>query len=333
MKIVVIIHFVTIHRVMLVAVSATTLSLWTSLSVAAAPSLKDRQQAQRLVVEAKQLLAGGKIDQALKNYKKAEQLVPQVTTKTELAKIQTDLGDFVEALGLLEAAVATPAPGYNEKRAQTEAQKLLSALEARTPKLTIEVFKPEVSKVTLTIDKEDLEPGEHRLNPGKHVVAATAKGFAPWSKGVELVESENQTIEISMKRSGDEDEAQNGPSMGVPKWAVWLSWGVTAAALGAGTGFGVVAIQTTNQVLADYGCQDGKCPARAESDLDIAKFNGNVSTASFAIAGAGLVTASVLTVLAYQKRTPTDEAVGEEQSAFHFHPLLGPGFIGANGSF
>lgn len=332
-KTVLVVLTVLTKRATMVAVSAAALSLFTSFSADAAPSAKDRQEAQVLVGEAKKLLGAGNIEKALKKYKKANQLAPQVPVTIEIAKIQTDLGDFVQALSTLEEAVAAPAMGYHEKRAQAEAAKLRDALQLRAPKLVLEVFKPEASKVTLTIDEEESEPGEHVVNPGKHDLVAKAKGFETWRKHVQLDEGQKETVEVSMKRAGDEEGDSDGGSFAVPKWAAWTSWGFTAAAVGVGAAFGIVAIQTTNQVLADYACLDGTCPASAAADLDIAKFNGNVSTASFALGGAGLVTASVLTVLAYKKRSPSDGELADESAMIEARPLLGPGFVGVAGTF
>ena len=341
-KTVLVVLTVLTKRATMVAVSAAALSLFTSFSADAAPSAKDRQEAQVLVGEAKKLLGAGNIEKALKKYKKANQLAPQVPVTIEIAKIQTDLGDFVQALSTLEEAVAAPAMGYHEKRAQAEAAKLRDALQLRAPKLVLEVFKPEASKVTLTIDEEESEPGEHVVNPGKHDLVAKAKGFETWRKHVQLDEGQKETVEVSMKRAGDEEGDSDGGSFAVPKWAAWTSWGFTAAAVGVGAAFGIVAIQTTNQVLANYACLDGTCPDIAgksyikqegSDDLEIAKFNGNVSTASFALGGAGLVTASVLTVLAYKTRSPADGESADESAMIEARPLLGPGFVGVAGTF
>jgi hypothetical protein len=93
-----------------------------------------------------------------------------------------------------------------------------------------------------------------------------------------------------------------------------------------------MAIQTTNQVLIDYGCENGKCPQSAAGDLDIAKTNGNISTAAFAVGGAGVVTATVLSVLAFGDK---NEPEGDEptEGRVDVKPLVGPGFIGMSGTF
>jgi hypothetical protein len=307
--------------------------LWT-LPAAAAPSGKDRQQAQALASEAKKLVNQGELKKALGKLKKADQLVPQLGTKLEIARLEHDLGDYVAGLATLRAITGAKASGFQDKRAQGEAQKKLDELAVKTPKVTVEIFKPEASKVTLTIDEEDVEAGEHELNPGRHELVAKAKGYEELRKTLRLDEGQRKTVEVSLRPLGEADASEGDSSSGgVPKWAAWTTWGLTAAAVGVGAGFGIMAIQTTNQVLADYGCENGKCPTTAAGDLDIAKFNGNVSTAAFAVGGAGLVTASILTALAYKKSDAKKDEPTEGETTVEARPLLGPGFVGVAGTF
>lgn len=301
----------------------------------AAPSWQERREASALVAEAKKLVTKGDLKAAIGKLKKADKLDPQLSTALELAKLQRDLGNYVESLVTLRAIEKATPKGYQEKRIHTEAGKLLVELERKTPSVTIELFKPRASKVTLLLDDEDVEAGEHELNPGKHELVATAKGYDEFRKTIRLDERDHKTVEVSMRKTVSEESDEAGASTGgVPKWAAWTSWGVTAAAVGVGAGFGIMAIQTTNQVLVDYGCENGKCPTSAAGDLDIAKFNGNVSTAAFAIGGVGLVTASVLTAMAYKKpEAPKQVDDGEGEATIEARPLIGPGFVGVVGTF
>lgn len=338
MKSVITMRAVTSSRALTFAASAMAVCLLSTASSFAAPGAKDRQKAAQLAAEAKKLVQAGDLQKAVAKLKNAEQLAPQPAYELEIGKLEADLGDFVAALASLERASSAKPTNAVDKRAQAEAKKLFAALEARTPKLTIEVFKPEASKVTVTLDDEDVEIGEHPVNPGKHEVVAKAKGYGKWQRSVRLDEGESKSVEITLKRLGDEgdEEGGSGKSTGVPKWAAWTTWGLTTVAVGVGAGFGIMAIQTTNQVLADYGCENGKCPPSAAGDLDIAKFNGNVSTAGFAIGGVGLVTASVLSVMAFKKpaeKVESDKESGESEERVEARPLLGPGYVGVVGSF
>lgn len=308
--------------------------LWAGPAVAA-PSAKDRQQAQALLAESKKLVTKGDLQAALGKLRRADELVPQVATELEIARIERDLGDYVASLATLRKIKKAKVSAFQDKRAQTDAVKLLETLESTTPTVRVEAFKPEASKMVITIDDEEIETGERRLNPGKHELLAKARGFEDFRSTLRLDEGERKTIEITMRRAGgsEEEEPEASTGGGVPKWAAWTTWGITVASVAVGAGFGIMAIQTTNQVLADYGCENGKCPTTAAGDLDIAKFNGNVSTAAFAIGGAGLVTASILTALAYKKPEGKKDDVTEEGTTVEARPLLGPGFIGVGGTF
>ncbi len=313
-------------------------------AAAAAPSQRDIQEAQQLVVEAKHLASTGDLKQALKKYRHADELVPQVSFKLAMAKIFSDLGDFVRAGAVLREAAeqkpATPA----EQAAQAEAKKLAAEIDRKTPRLDVQVFKPEASKVAVAVDEDEVEPGQHPVNPGKHEVSAKSDGYQDWHKTVRIDEGDKKSVEITMKRvgeaAGESEEPDKGPSRPatVPKWAAWTTWGITAVSIGLAAGFGIMAIQTTNQVLADYNCQNGKCPgpgfekqgADAQADLGVAKMNGNISTAFFVVAGAGAVTASVLTYFAYRKVDKVDD---DKKDAVVVHPVLSPGLVGISGSF
>ncbi|MSP25665.1 MAG: hypothetical protein EXR75_10975 [Myxococcales bacterium] len=302
----------------------------------AAPSQKDRREAQQLAHEAKKLVTQGDLKGATKKYKRADQLVPSVTYKLAVGKAYADLGDYVQAAtALREAAAVTGAVGP-EKRALEEAKKLLVAIDAKTPKLEFEMMQPEASKVTLLVDEEEVDPtsGAHAVNPGKHEIVARADGYTDWSKSVRLDEGATQTLEVRMVRAGGEDDASS--KGGAPRWSAYASWGVGGVALIGGAVFGVFAIQTTNEILKrkePYDCNANLCPQAAESDLAIARMNGNLSTAGFAIAGVGAVSGLVLFLLSGDASKPAhgdDEGKGESLAA---SPMLGPGFIGVTGTF
>ena len=316
------------------AVSFVAAALVASLlatPASAGPSPKDRLEATKLVAEAKRLLGKGELKKALAKLRRADELAPQVLVKVELGKVETDLGNYVGGLDAFDAALRVKTANPQEKRAQADAKKLGDSLRGRTPRLSVEIFRPEASKVTLLLDGEDVEPGEHRMNPGKHEVVARAAGYQDFTKAVRLDEGDATSVSVSMTPLGGEEVASSSGG-GVPRWAAWTTWGLSAAAVGVGAGFGIMAIQTTNQVLVDYGCENGKCPASAAGDLDIAKLNGNVSTAAFAVGGVGVVTATVLSVLAFGK-SPDAESGDAAEARLEVKPLVGPGFLGMTGSF
>lgn len=291
---------------------------WTSFAEAKPGTPK--RSVPALIAEGRKHVAEGELDKALEAFLEADALAPQGPLKVEIARIQTDLGNFVGALSAYREALAMQGGAGLDRRTQGEAKRQLSELEARTPRVTLKVAAPKGTKVSLSIDGEPAEAGEQPVNPGKHEVEAKAKGFDEWRRTFRLDERESKTVRVDLSSNS---------YGGIPKWAVWTSWGVTAASLAVGTGFGIMAFQTTDQVLKDYGCQSGKCPATAQADLDVAKFNGNVSTTAFVIGGIGAVAGSVLTVKAFRSG-----ASGRDSDArVAIAPVAGPGFVGVSGRF
>jgi len=309
----------------------------------AKPSYRDVRTARKLAREGRALIKRGKFQRAAKKFKKADDLVPAPSYKLELAKMLIELGDLLRAGEVLEAAVDTSPRQWAEKKAKKRSAKLLDEVHERTPSLEVQIFEPEASKVTVTIDDEDYDvaDGELELNPGEYDVAAEAKGYEPLHRKVELKEGDRKSVEVSLKRiGGDDEESQDeAGGGGLSPIPAYVAWGVGGVALGLGVGFGIAAIKSTNEVLQYYKCEDNVCPPDAEEDLAIAKLNGNVSTAGFIIGGVGVAAGTVLFLLA--DKGSADEA-GDEQDEpdeegsllrLEARPLLGPGFVGLTGRF
>jgi tetratricopeptide (TPR) repeat protein len=313
-------------------IAAATLS---SANVEAA-SWKERQQAQKLGKEAKGLAKQGKFKKAAKKYKKADELTPAPSYKLELARMLVALEDLVQAAEVVDACVEKQPRQWVEKVAFKKCQDLAVELEDRIPTIEISVFEPSAELVEVTVDGEDYDPDEGAVsfNPGEVEVEASADGYAPYSKTVKLPEGKNASIEISMEKAGpkedavEEDEDSGGLS---PVWA-YASWGLGAVGIGVGVGFGVAAITSTNELLRVYECEDGVCPAEAQDDLDRAKLNGNVSTVGFVVGFVGVTAGTILFLLSGDDSDESD-SVDEELGSVDVSPMLGPGFVGVQGTF
>ncbi len=300
----------------------------------AAPGAKEKREAQQLAQEAKKLAAKGELKDAARKYKRADQLAPSVTYKLEVGKLLADLGDYVQATTVLREAANATATGAADKRASATAVKLGGEVEAKTPKLELEMMEPEASKVTLLVDEEEVDPtsGAYAVNPGKHVIVARAAGYRDWSKEVRLDEGATKTIEIKMTRSAGGDDASGGG--GAPRWSAYTAWGLGVVGLGVGAGFGVAAIQSTNDVLNVYGCKENICPPEAAADLDIARMNGNLSTVGFIVGGSGAVGGTLLFLLSDDEgKPPANGADSASARGLELRPLLGAGYVGVTGSF
>jgi hypothetical protein len=303
---------------------------------AAAPSFKDRMEANKLGAEAKRAAAQKDHKTAAKKYKKADELIPAPSYKLELAKMLVELEDLVQAAEVLQACMDQgPIQQWIEKRAQTQCIEMASKLDDRIPRLTIDVFKPSADQVTVKIDGDEHDPaeGELRFNPGSYEIVATAQGFKTFRKKVVLAEGDRESVEISLKggpvekKPVEEEDDDDGGLSPVP---AYVAWGLGAVGLGVGIGFGIAAIQTTNNVVELYGCEDNECPPEAEEDIAVAQLNGNLSTAGFIVGGVGIAGGTILYLLA---DTGDDEDESGADSAIEATPMVGPGFVGVNGKF
>ena len=289
---------------LLVSIQAAFVVLLASSFAFAAPSFKDQLKARKLTAEAKKLAQKGKKTKAAKKFAKADKLVPAPSTKLELAKILVDLEDFVQASDVLEECMdQSPVRAWGEKKAQTKCIELASEVDDKMPRLAVVVIEPSSEEVIIMIDGEDYDPSEGEIgyNPGKFKITAEADGYDDYKKKVKLEEGDRKTIEITLKGGideEDEEDEEDEDSGGLSPIPAYIAWGLGAAGVGVGIGFGVAAIQTTNQVLADYKCENGECPKEAENDLNIAKLNGNLSTAGFIIGGVGVAAGTILYLLA-----------------------------------
>jgi hypothetical protein len=302
----------------------------------AAPTFKDRMEAQKLGVEAKRAAIQKDHKTAAKKFKKADELVPAPSFKLELAKQLVELGDLVQASEVLQTCMDQgPIQQWIEKRAQTQCIELASKLDDRIPRLHIDVFKPSADQVTIKVDGEEYDPaeGELRFNPGEYEIVATAQGYKTFTQTVKLDEGANKSIEISLKggpvakKKVEEKEDDDGGLSPVP---AYVAWGLGAVGIGVGIGFGVAAIQTTNEVLDVYGCEDNECPPEAEEDIAVAQLNGNLSTAGFIVGGVGLVGGTILFIVSV---TGGSDEEDNGDSAVEVMPIVGPGFVGASGKF
>jgi hypothetical protein len=309
--------------VLLVAATAT-----------AQPSWKDRQAAARLAAEGKALVKKGSFPEAAEKFREADGLSPSPAVKLDLARLLLELSSFREARSVAEACTSDKAQSWADKQALQGCKKLLDEISDRTPTLALSVFEPEAGKVSVKVDGEpvDLTQGPIPLDPGEHLVTATASGYDDFEKKLTLAEGDRQSVEISLTKTAVAAESgaavgAEGSGGGLSPIPAYVSWGVGAVGLGLGIGFGIAAIQATNDVLREYGCEGNVCPQDAEDDLDTAKLNGNISTAGFVIGFAGIVAGTILFV--FSDVVASDES--DEKA--RVLPLIGPGYVGVSGAF
>jgi len=307
----------------------------------------DKKEAAKLDKQADALVKKGEREQAIDKLREADSLDPTPSRKVHLAKVLMDLARLLEAAQALEQASETKAADRKERASVEKAKKLLAEVKQRTPTLLVKIIKPEASTVKVEVDGKGFDPsaGPQPLDPGYHQLSAQATGYDPFKKEVSLAERANESVEISLKKPGEAEGAaatDEGSSSGggFSKAPAVVFWCLGAVGLGFGIGYGVVAIQDTNQLRDDYGCQEDRCPAAAQDDLDAAKLKGNISTVGFVVAGVGLATGTILWLVSGSgddESPPADDggsaSPNGESSRIRLKPMVGLGAVGLSGTF
>jgi hypothetical protein len=235
--------------------------------------------------------AGGDYQGALDAYAGADALMRVPTTSYRLARTLAALGRLTEAREAALRARRFPhednePPAYEEAR--RDAERLAVELRDRIPSLTIEVagVKPEV-QVTVAVDgvavpaKAQRLP--RRLDPGTHMVRASARGYATVEKRITLRERQHLRSKLALTASGVEPDE---PAFELhPVGWVGFGFGIVGIAVGSVTG--VISLNAAADAKTQCDAE-GLCDPAAADDLDRAALFAPISNAFFIIGGAGL---------------------------------------------
>lgn len=299
----------------------------------AAPSRADRRQASKLFREANELVKQGEFAEAADAYQLADELNPAPSYKLGHAKMLSEVGQLLEAAEVLEACVETKPRQWGEKQARRKCEAMIEEVAERTPTLEVEVLSPADEVVFVTVDDEEFDPdaGAVSFNPGDHAVEARADGHRLWRKRVELSEGDAATVEISLRPASVEPEPveQQEDGGGISPVPAYLFWGAGVVGIGLGVGFGIAAIDATQVVRTDYGCDGNDCPARAADDIRVAQTDGDISTASFVVGGAAAAVGTVLWLFTGDEDDEAEDDVARADAT----PVLAPTFFGVKGTF
>jgi hypothetical protein len=202
------------------------------------------------------------------------------------------------------------------------ATELAGKLEARIPKVRVTVTGVTGGDAAVVqLDGATVTAGaEVAVNPGKHTVVATHVGQADVRRDVDVVEGATADVALAFtaaRAAPVPEKPQAPPSRGV----LWAGLAVTGAGLVLGAPTGAVALSKASEVKSR--CPMPHCPAEA-SAIDASKLMGNLSTAGFAIAGAGAIVTIVGGVIAARKPAAKDAQV---------MPWVGVGSAGLAGRF
>lgn len=187
-----------IFRVCLVAAAFGASGAIERVAIAADP--QEQQLAQALFDEGRRLMEAKRYGEACPKLAESQRLDPGGGTLLNLAichekdgKLATAKNDFDEALAL--------AIKDGRKDRQTIARERMTAIDASIPRMTVMVApSSDVDGLEVKLDGLVLRRAAWGVatpvDPGSHLVEATATGRAPWSSSVTLYAAQKRTVDV-----------------------------------------------------------------------------------------------------------------------------------------
>jgi hypothetical protein len=318
----------------------------TTAPAGAAPSAADRNTARRLATEAQKALKAGDFEKAADHFQRANELVKAPTLQLGLARARVGQGRLLEGYeiydGIVRAGVA-PDASKAFKKALVDAKAESAALEARLAWVTVSVRGADPAETTVKLNDQLLPTAalgvERPVNPGTIHARAEAPGYRMAEAQVQLSEGERgPTIELTlveipkaeaeplvaqdtvMRTDGGAERDQTLQTLG------YVGLGVGGAALAVGAVAGIIAYNRHAELVdcADNpdSCNGGYERAREMTD-DYHKF-ATIANIGVITGGVLAATGLVLILTAPEEQAPTTA---------HITPYIGPGSIGAVGTF
>lgn len=170
-------------------------SLLTGIAYAADPTPAEMEEAQRFSIAGAEAYRAGDWRGAIRNFQRAEALVPHPTIQVNIGKAYEKIGQGKRAMSYcLRALRARPLPPETRAAAQACVDRLKPKLAA--PKITI-TSTPEGA--TLRVDGRELgqTPWEGELSKGEHELLLSLAGQRPARRTVELEEGEVYTEDFT----------------------------------------------------------------------------------------------------------------------------------------
>jgi hypothetical protein len=325
---------------------------------ALAVSDAERAGARAQAVAGAQAFEKGQWQDALDRFTRAESIVHSPTHVLFIGKSQLQLGQLVQAHESLMKVVNEKAePGASaafldaQKDAQKEAQTLLDQLEPRIPQLRIVLSGAPAGGAQVTMDGEAVPPAlvdvPHPVNPGQHVLKATATGVAGETT-ISVAEGQTQTTTIQLApQAGATSPAATGAQVSAPqdlggavasdpkktyRLVSYVGFGVGVIGLGVGTVFALQYGSKENDAndLNDR-CRPNGCTPQEQQTIksldDDANSAGTIATIGLITGGVGLAAGVTFLVLSLGGNS------GQTTGDSYVQPYVSTNQVGVFGAF
>jgi hypothetical protein len=340
--------------VMLLGVVLTCASVSRTAWAQEEPSSSDTAAARALGQEGVKLADAGNCQEAVDKLARAEKLFHAPTTLARLGECQVQLGKVVDGTENLNRVVRESlAPGAPAAfvQAQERAKKVLADAKPKIAKLKIAVAGPSDVTWTVKVDNESVPIANLNTNrpidPGEHVVEASAPGYKTARAKVVLPEGGSDSVALTLEvdpNAPKKDVAApvavvtpapaaataskpEAPVESRSRTPAYVALGIGVIGAGVGTAFGLMATSKKSDLDSACGAQK-QCGPDQKDDIDTGKTFGTVSTVAFVVGAVGLVAGAYL-FLASGPTTKTAHApsksVGGKTSV---RPFIGVDHVG-----
>jgi hypothetical protein len=203
--------------------------------------------------------------------------------------------------------------------------------DALQPKLSyLKISADPTPGLTIHRDGEDVPSAmlgsEFPVDPGKHVIEATAPGYSVWSTSVSIgAAGDKKTLSIPKLSLAPVSE-KNAPPNKAKRNVGFALAGLGVAGIGVGAVTGLMAMSDTNNAKSDPLLCQLKCTGAGRAVVDGASTKALISTIGF---GAGLAAAGVGVVLIATSGGSKRESDERPHASASVVPLVGPGLGGA----
>lgn len=308
-------------------------------AAAAAPDAEARE-ARAAWQKGKRSLAAGRHQEAEESLCRAMELQPVPKHVIDCARALVVREDWRNA-----HAVLLPWADAEDELTTAERQAvrgLWSKVEARAARVRIEVIGQRDRSVELQIDGQDVlldeaavvSPGPHKariiVDGGKAVVRrVVARAGAEVVVRIDVGEATDGEPDPDAPLRPEVTSAADDDDGGGNIWPGAIALGGSGLALGLGATFGVLAATSASEVRAR--CDGNTCPPDVADDARTSALYGDVSTASFVIAGAlALGGVGLLVAFGGDDEPTVGRSTPRSGSAALF---VGPQAAGMRGSF
>jgi hypothetical protein len=277
--------------------------------VPASAHANDKALAESLFMEGKSLMAAGKVAEACPKFAESQRQDPSVGTLLNLARCYEDLGKTASAWAEYKEAASLARTVGDTERGDA-AVEFAKKIEPRLSKLRIDA-PSSIAGLRVTRDGVELGPAALgvavAVDPGEHVVAASAPGFKPFRGKVTVGPEKDQqlvqvpALEPEAGAGATTEPHATGGNSGM-RTAAYVAGGLGVAALGVGAVMGGLAAGDASE--AKKLCPTGACDAKGWDVVQRGQGRALVSTIGLSMGAAALGAGVVLFLLS---RAPAKE--------------------------